>query len=108
MNNEEKILSALENLQQDMSGLKTDVSELKADMVEVKADVSNLKTDVLRISVIQENEVLPRIQLLAEGHSGLVQRLDELADLPEKVDDIQETVSVLKYAFKEHTQAKQH
>jgi len=107
------------NVEADVSELKSDVAELKVRMTNVEADVAGLKSDVAglkadvarldagltEVRIIQENEVLPKINLLAEGHSGLVQRLDDLADLPEKVDDIQNTVSILKYAFKESQSA---
>ena len=49
MNNEEKILHILENIQTDVSGLKTDVAGLKSDIVEVKADVAGLKSDMVEV-----------------------------------------------------------
>jgi len=111
--------------------LKTDMLEVKADMQGVKADIQDVKERVTRveltqgeikervtkmevtqeevrervtrIELTQENVILPRIQLLAEGHSGIVDSLDRLDDLPDQVEDIQTTVSVLKHVFKEHT-----
>ena len=55
MNNEEKILSLLEQmngrldmLEQGQKEIRSDVNVLKTDMTVVKSDVSALKTDILR------------------------------------------------------------
>ena len=96
MNNEEKILEILGNIQTDISGLKSDVSGLKTDVSGLKTDVSGLKTDVsglktdvadlksdvadlrdrvVKIEVTQENVVLPQLQTLAEGQANLLATL---------------------------------
>ena len=43
MNNEEKILSMLEALTNDVSGLKADMAELKEDVAELKEDMTVVK-----------------------------------------------------------------
>ena len=83
--------------------LKTDMQEVKSDLQNVKSDLQEVKERVTRIELTQENVILPRIQLLAEGHNGIVDRLERLDELPDQVEDIQSTVSVLKHVFKEHT-----
>ena len=83
--------------------MREEIAPLRADMDEMRTDMDEIKERVTKIQVIQENMVLPRIQLLAEGHSGLVDRLERLDELPEQVEDIQSTVSVLKHVFKEFT-----
>jgi hypothetical protein len=42
---------------------------------------------------------------MSEGFEGVFNRLERLEELPEKVEDIQNTVTVLKYVFKDHTKA---
>ena len=93
----------VQGLKTDVQGLKTDVQGLKTDVQELKADMSEVKQRVTKIEITQENVVLPRLQLLAEGHSGLASRMDCLEELPDQVEDIQTTVSVLKHVFKGHT-----
>ena len=46
MNNEQKMLEILAQMQADISEVKSDVSELKGDVSELKGDVSELKGDV--------------------------------------------------------------
>lgn len=121
--NEKKILSELDQLQQgqtsmqsDISTLKTDVSTLKTDVSGLKTDVSTLKTDVsslqknqeamqtelTMVRITQETLVLPKIQLLAEGHCLLAEKISRLENVPEQIEDIQNTTNILKTVFKEH------
>ena len=57
MTNEEKILQRLDQLTAEMAGMKSEMSEMK--------------TTLTRVAVTQENVVLPKLQLLAEGHVTL-------------------------------------
>jgi len=93
----------IQGLKVDMQGLKTDMSEVKERVASIEVTQEEVKQRVTKIEVTQENVVLPRIQLLAEGHSGLADRLDRLEELPEQIEDIQTTVSVLNHVFKGHT-----
>jgi len=78
-------------------------SKLKSELAPINERLDAMQTDLTRVAVTQENIVLPRIQLLAEGHTILAEKLDRLEDLPEQVEDIQNTVSVLKQVFRDHT-----
>ena len=75
------------------------------DLIDKKLDskLTPIQEHLVQVALTQENEVIPRIQLLLEGHSGLVHKLKQLEELPEQVEDIQATVSVLKHVFKSHT-----
>ena len=83
-------------LKADVSELKADVSILKEDVNELKADMQEVKERVTNIELLQENQILPNIRLLAEGHTGLVERLDGFEEMREKVDDIHFTNEALK------------
>jgi len=45
---------------------------------------------------VLENETRKNIQMLAEGHTGVIERLDTIDSKVSKIDDIEDTVSVLK------------
>ena len=81
VNNEEKILEILGRIEGDVSELKSDVSELKSD-------VSELKKRTAKIEITQENVVLPRIQLLAEGHTIIQKQIKDISVIDRMQDDI--------------------
>lgn len=101
MNNEEKILEILGNIQSDVSGLKTDVADLKSD-------VADLRDRVVKIEVTQENIVLPQLQALAEGQANLLATLapknrvealeDEMAFMKSVIKALSQEVAELKKA----------
>ena len=96
------IYTRLESLEQGQASMQADISALKSDVATLKSDVAEIKQRVLKLEIIQENRILPNIQLLAEGHEGIIRRLDRLDDLPERFDELQANVSVLTCALKDH------
>ena len=122
MNNEEKILTLLESLTSEVKDMKTDMSDMKTDIKNIKTDMEDVKlrltnvelgltnvelrltnvelrlTNVeLRLTDVEltiENKTNKHIQILAEGHKGLV---DRLWHLPDEVEEVKETVSILKF-----------
>lgn len=89
MNNEEKILEILENL-------TTKVDQIQTDQAEMKADISDLRQTVTRVAVTQENVVLPKLQLLAEGHETLLNTLAR----KDRVEALEDDVALLKTVIK--------
>ena len=65
------------DLKQDMTEVKQDMTEVKQDMIEVKQDVADLKQDVTEMKLSLENETNHNIQLLAENHCDLVDKLNQ-------------------------------
>ncbi len=75
MTNEERILEAL--------------SEIKAAILENKREIT-------RTNMRLENEIIPQLHLLAEGHNMLIQTLAPKT----KVDQLEEKVQTLEFAVK--------
>ena len=84
MNNEEKIISMLETL----TG--------KVDNIDNR--LINVEGDVISIKVKIENEIEKNIRILAEGHQGLV---DRLWHVPDEIEDIKDSVSLLDFIQKQ-------
>ena len=85
MNNEEKILSMLETITQDVSDLKTDVSDLKER--------------VTKIEITQENIIVPNIQTMAEAISSINKKLITR----DEIDGMKEEIAFLKDIIRMHT-----
>lgn len=84
MNNEERILSMLEQLTRDVSDLKGDVSVLKDDMFELKDDVSELKVGQAQLS--QKLDALEKRVDVIFGQTANLTKFK--TEITEKVDDI--------------------
>ena len=87
MTNEEKILEMLASIQTDMNGMKADMNGMKADVNGMEAIKTNLRI---------ENEIIPKLKVLAEGHAMLSETLAPKS----KVDELQSDVELLKIVVK--------
>ena len=72
------------DLKQDMTEVKQDVADLKQDVTEVMQDVADLKQDVTEMKLSLENETNHNIQLLAENHCDLVDKLNQAIPVADK------------------------
>ena len=113
MNNEEKILSMLEKMdarftQIDARFNQMDarLSKLEQGQTKMQEDISALKTSqgamqetLTRVAITQENVVLPRIQLLAEGHTTIMDRMPSKS----RIEALEEDVATLKSILQIHT-----
>ena len=72
------------DLKQDMTEVKQDMTEVKQDMTEVKQDVADLKQNVTEMKLSLENETNHNIQLLAENHCDLVDKLNQAIPVADK------------------------
>ena len=72
------------NLKQDVAELKQEVTVLKQDVTELKQNVTVLKQDVAEMKLPLENETNHNIQLLAENHCDLVDKLNQAIPVADK------------------------
>lgn len=83
--NEEKILALLEKMNQRMEKM-----EGHLDLVESQSQST---------AVLMESEVNRKLDLLYEGHSTIMDRLDKLAT-KNRVEELESDVALLKDSFK--------
>lgn len=96
--NDEKLVTILTQLQQDVSSLKEDISV-------IKRDVANVKNDVIKVRTTQENTVVPHIKLLAEGYGSLQEKLDNLAEVS-PIPDMKDDIDIMQKAITSIAKAK--
>lgn len=95
MNNEEKILQMLQEMRTELTGIKTEQTEMR-DLLQ-------------KVAVTQEAVVLPRLDLLAEGHQTLLDTLapkDRVEALEEEVDTLKTVVRLLTHDVAELKKAQ--
>ncbi len=97
------IQGMFESLMMEIKGVKGDVSGLKQDVSSLKQTVDRLDEKVTRIDVTIENEIRPNIKLLAEGQETINRKLDGLADVPERLENLEIHVGAMSPAVHEHS-----
>lgn len=110
MNNEEKILAILEQMQGQMDRMdgrmdrmdgrmervEGRMDKMEAKQEETQATIADMQTTLTRVAVTQENIVLPQLKLLAEGHENVLNNL-----IPKsRVENLEAEVVVLRTAIK--------
>ena len=95
MNNEEKILMLLE-------GLTATVAKQGEQLAKQGERLEEMQETLTRVAVTQEGVVLPRIQMLFDGHSELKRELDTLAT-KEQVEELAADVDVIKTVVTRHS-----
>lgn len=93
MNNEEKILAILEKHGEMFE-------QISARMDQMQANMGEMQKTLTRVAVTQENVVLPKLQLLAEGHDTLLNTLAR----KERVEALEDDVALLKTVIKAMSQ----
>ena len=92
MNNEDKILVLLSAIQQEQKEQRAFFTQKISDIEEV----------LDKTAIIQENEVLPKIDLCLESQVGILDKMEELAPLS-RLRETEMDVSTLKNIVKEHS-----
>ena len=116
MNNEEKILNVLEQMQGEISGIKGEISGINSrlDGMDGRVDGINSRLDGIdsrldrmeremvthtELRTIIESEINPKFELLAEGHQTLLETLAPKS----RVEELEEDVKLLKAAINFHS-----
>lgn len=94
MTNDEKldlILSEIKDMKADMKDMKTymqnmdlRIQNLETEVQNMKADINTLKLRVTGIELKLEEEIRHNIQLIAENHSNLVDKLNQAIRVTDK------------------------
>lgn len=92
MNNEEKIVELL-------TALTAKVDKQGEALERLEERVGELDDRSLRSAVTLENQVLPQMQALYEGHGAIMEKLDKLAS-KSRVEELEDDVAMLKDSIK--------
>ena len=82
-----------------MAVLKEDVAELKEDVAVLKEDMEELRDDVTNLQLIVENEIRPNVQMLAEGHMILSEKMDNVLEYEKEKEEMRYRVDALESGF---------
>jgi archaellum component FlaC len=86
----------MQGMKTEMQGMKTELQGMKSDIAELKVDVGVLKNKVTAIELKQENVTNHNIQLLAENHIELINKLNDAIHVQDKSLMFEVQISGLK------------
>lgn len=108
MNNEEKILQMLTQMQEDITALKQGQAELQQGQAELQQGQAELQQGqasiekrVTKIQLTQENTIIPAIQILKEGQLTIQNQIKKLSVIDAMQDDIATLKSAVKFLSQE-------
>lgn len=97
MNNEEKILEILSQIQKDQSEMKNDIFGLKVDMSDMKTEMADMNQRLRKVEVTQETTIMSRLQLLAEGQTTIQEQIRQISVIDRMEDDIATLKNAVRY-----------
>ncbi len=102
MNTEEKILSLLEQIQQEQKQMRADMGQMQNVIGEMQVGMGQMQATLTRVALTQENIVLKSLDSLAEGQDLTHQRLKDLAGKDE-LAELREEVRLLRSVVAQNT-----
>ena len=87
----------IQDLKDDMQVMKDDMQVMKDDMQVMKDDMQEINRRVKKVELTLENETNKSIQLLAENHINLVDKLNQAIKVQDKSILYEVQVSGLKF-----------
>lgn len=107
MGNEEKILELLEKQgetlkrHEELLEKQREILEKHGEVLKrLQEDQSEMRETLTRVAITQENVVLPRLSLLAEGHKALLETLAP----KNRVEALEDDIALLKSVIKSMSQ----
>ena len=94
----------LEAILHEIKDMKADMNDMKADIRELNVRTANIEERTTKIEVILENETNKNIQLLMEGHAGLVQKIDSIQKDTSRIEKMETELFATKEVTKENVQ----
>ena len=86
-------------VKEEVQPIKDDINSINSRLDNMESDISEIKKRTVKIEVTLENEIRPNIQLMMEGHKGLVDTMHDI----KKDTGLIETIETELFATKEVT-----
>lgn len=96
-----ELLIAISNI---IDPLREDVQDLKEDVAVLKEDVQDIKVRVKKIELVQENEILPRLNTIESCYTATYDRYRDSVD---GYETMQQDITVMKKVLTEHSERLQ-
>lgn len=95
----------LKSILNEIKDMKSDMQSMQSDMVSMKSDIGEIKNRTVKIEVTLENEIRPNIQLMMEGHKGLVDTMHEIKKDTSRIENIETDLFATREVTKDNVQS---
>lgn len=103
MTNNELLLAIsnmLDPIREEIQEIREEIREIKEDIREIRSDIQELKNRVKRIELIQENEIMPRLNTIESCYTSTY---DRYKDSVEGYEALKADNEVMKKIIMEHS-----
>ena len=94
----DKLDTRMDKLEERMDSMQEQMGSMQKQMGSVQEQMGSMQETLTRVAITQENVVLPRIQLLAEGQTTILDKMPSKS----RIEALEEDVSTLKAIIKFH------
>lgn len=94
----------VQNMKEELQGVKQDNQNMKQELQGIKQDIQEIKTRVKKIEIVQENEVLPRLNTIESCYTSTYDRYKSSV---EGYETLKQDMSIVKRVVMEHSEKLQ-
>ena len=99
----DKMQEELSSVKEEVASVKEEVASVKEEVASVREEVASVKSLATKTQIAMENDVVPKIKLLFEGHTILHSRLAQLNEMERILREVQSDVLLLKNIVASHS-----
>ncbi|MFR5070443.1 MAG: hypothetical protein ACLTE2_12340 [Eubacteriales bacterium] len=85
--------------------VEEEIQPINSRLDSIETDISEIKNRTVKIEVTLENEIRPNIQLLMEGHKGLVDTMHEIKKDTSRIENIETDLFATREVTKDNVQS---
>ena len=90
-------------VKEEVASVKEEVASVKEEVASIEEEVASVKSLATKTQIAMENDVVPKIKLLFEGHTILHSRLAQLNEMERILREVQSDVLLLKNIVASHS-----
>lgn len=91
-------------VKEEVQPIKDDINSINSRLDNMESDISEIKKRTVKIEVTLENEIRPNIQLMMEGHKGLVDTMHDIKKDTGRIETIETELFATKEVTKDNVQ----
>ena len=103
MENMELLQAMRQMMEEVVSPIYERMDKMQEELASVKEEVASVKSLATKTQIAMENDVVPKIELLFEGHTILHSRLAQLNEMERILREVQSDVLLLKNIVASHS-----